>query len=196
MLDGKRNGNGGSSDSGLTMGKLLGILKGGVDGANQEKAPPSARPSRPPLARDATGQNVPDFFEAVEFRLSQERYGVKYSLVKEIVPFKQVALVSKDQYGFPDTISLHGDRMPVLDTKKLLGIVQKNFTDQARAIIVHADKRRLCIVADSVQGISRVGARQLLAPPHTLSPSVAEKIIGVTPEKVIILDIEKILSPA
>jgi purine-binding chemotaxis protein CheW len=86
----------------------------------------------------------------VVFALDDRRFGLPLSYVERIIaspPLTGVPLSSKEVRGVFD---LRGDVLPVLDTRALLNLPEK---DPHVLLVVHSGARRLALTADRVDSI-------------------------------------------
>lgn len=132
--------------------------------------------------------------ELLEFRLARERYALESRHVQEVHPLRELTQLP----GTPDfllgIVNLRSRILPVLDLKKFFGLPEQGLTDLHRIILVRGNGLELGLLADVVVGVRSVPAQALQSSLPTLSGIRAEYLKGVTDERLVVLDLERILA--
>ena len=135
-----------------------------------------------------------NFMDMVVFRLSQETYGLESAFVREVYPLKDITELPCTPSFVLGIINVRGKILSVIDLKKFFKLPEKGLGDLNKIIIISNATMEFGILADSILGTRRI-------PHDTIQPSLptvtgigAEYLKGVTSERVIVLDGEKILS--
>jgi purine-binding chemotaxis protein CheW len=81
-----------------------------------------------------------------------------------------------------------------VDLKKFFELPEKGLTDLNKAIVVAAAGMELGILADAVTGFRRIPLRGLQPSLPTLTEIRAEYLKGISGDRLVLLDGEKILS--
>jgi purine-binding chemotaxis protein CheW len=135
-----------------------------------------------------------EIISIVEFSLSYEKYGIETLYIREVCPFKDLTTIP----GTPDFVSgiinVRGKIISVMDIKKFFGLPEKGLTDLNKVIIVYNSKMEVGIMADSIIDVRSIVPEDLQRPMPTLTGISADYIRGITSERLIVLDIEKILN--
>jgi purine-binding chemotaxis protein CheW len=82
----------------------------------------------------------------------------------------------------------------VVDLKRFFDLPNNALTDLNRVIVVRKDGMELGILADTIHGVRRIPQRELQPSLPTLTGIRAEYLKGVTAERLIVLDANKLLS--
>lgn len=141
-----------------------------------------------PVATQATS------IEVLEFRLAQERYAIESRCIQEVHPLKELTPVPCTPPFLVGIVNVRGRILPVLDLKKFLDLPSKGLTDSHCIILVRHNDCEVGILADVILGVRSIPVDDLQPSLPTLSGVRSECIRGVTPEPVIVLDIERIPS--
>ncbi len=153
----------------------------------RERAQALARPPAQPEAADAR-------VEVVEFLLAYERYAVESSYVREVYPLDHLTPLPCTPAFVLGIVNLRGAMLSVIDIKKFFDLPEKGLTDLNKVIVLESGGMHFGILADAIAGVRRlpVGAIQPTLP--TLTGIREEYLKGVTPERTVILDAEKLLT--
>ena len=84
--------------------------------------------------------------------------------------------------------------MPVLDLRKFFELPEAGLTDLHRIILVRGHDVELGVLADVVTDVRSVAAESLQPSLPTLTGIRAHYLMGVTDERVVVLDFDRILS--
>lgn len=133
-------------------------------------------------------------FHVIEFSLSNEKYAIETSYVKEVLPVKDLMPIPFTPDFVLGVINIRGQIFSVLDLKKVLGVPEREEAKNDKVIIVSNNEMEFGIIADKIDGVSFVKYNSLQTSLSTLSNIQNEYLMGVTKERLIVLDIEKILS--
>jgi purine-binding chemotaxis protein CheW len=146
------------------------------------------------LARPAKDSADADSLELLAFRLASERYAIETRHVVEVHPLRDLTPLP----GTPDfvrgIVNLRGRILPVFDLKKFFGLPEEGVTDLHRIIVVRGRDLELGLLADMVVNVVRLPRAALQAHLPTLSGIGADYIMGVSGERVIVLDLDRVLA--
>ena len=133
-------------------------------------------------------------FEVVEFSLASETYAFEAAFVREVYPLKDYTPVP----GLPPfvlgIVNVRGQIMSIIDLKKFFDLPEKGFGQLNKLIILRGEQMELGIVADDILGARSIDLEALQSAPSTVSGIGAQYLRGVTAERVIILDADKLLN--
>ncbi len=135
-----------------------------------------------------------DGIDVVEFTLAHERYAFVSKYVREVFPFTEFTPVPCTPAFVLGIINVHGQILSVLNVKKFFGIPEKGITNLNKAIILQSSDMEVGVLADSVAGMRNVPRRDLLPALPTLVGIGEEYLLGITKDRLIILDAEKLLA--
>ncbi len=146
------------------------------------------------LGRPSDGKTAQESLEVVEFLLADEKYGVESSYVREIYPLKELTPVPCTPPFVLGIINMRGQILSVIDIKKFFDLPEKGLTDLNKVIIIHNESMEFGILADAVVDVRATPKEEIQPPLPTLTGIREEYLIGITRERVIILDAEKLLT--
>jgi len=133
------------------------------------------------------------FLEIIEFCLAYETYGIEAMVVREIHPLRALTPLP----GVPSFVlgitNVRGQIFSVVDLKKFFNLPDNGLGELNKMIIIRNSRMEFGILADAILGTRSVPLGAIQAPPATVTGIGAEYIRGVTGERTIILDAEKIL---
>lgn len=132
--------------------------------------------------------------ELVEFTLAYEKYGIESEFVREVYPLKEFTPVPCTPSFIFGITNVRGQLISVMDVKEFFGLPSKGLTDLNRTIIVQTPKMEVGILADVITGVRLVPLNDIQPTLPTLTDRRSEYLRGVTQDRLVILDIQKILS--
>ncbi|MBN2030900.1 chemotaxis protein CheW [bacterium] len=137
--------------------------------------------------------NDAEYFEVVEFILSFEKYAIESLFVSEVTPLKDFTPLPCTPSFVLGITNIRGKIVSVIDIKKFFNLPEKGLTNLNRVIVVETPEMELGILADSIIGVRLISRNDIQPSLPTLTDIGSEFIRGVTEDRMIILDIEKIL---
>ena len=135
-----------------------------------------------------------EYLEIIEFQLASETYGVELRHAGEVSLLKELTPVPCTPAFVLGIINVHGRVLSVVDLKRFFDLPNNALTDLNRVIVVRKDGMELGILADTIHGVRRIPQRELQPSLPTLTGIRAEYLKGVTAERLIVLDANKLLS--
>ena len=132
--------------------------------------------------------------ELLEFHLAQERYAVETRYVREVHPLKDLTPLPCTPRFVLGIVNVRGRILPVLDFKKFFGLPEKGLTDLHRVILVGANNLELGLLADVVVGVRSIPVDSLQPSLATLTGVRSDYLKGVTAERLVVLDLARILA--
>ena len=159
------------------------------DGAQilRDRARALARP--PELAPAAA-----TLLDVLEFRLAQERYALETRYVREVCPLKDLTPLPCTPPFVLGIVNVRGRIVPVLDLKKLFDLPEQGLTDLHRIILVEEHEVEFGLLADATVGVRSIPADTLQPSLPTLTGIRSEYLKGVTAERLVVLDVGRILA--
>ena len=146
------------------------------------------------LAREPRNNEVvEECLEIVEFLLAQERYGIETRHIREVYPLKELTPLPSTPPFVLGVVNARGRIVPVVDIKTIFGLPDRGLTDLNKLIIVRVNGMELGLLADTIVGVQRVPLRDIQPSLPTLSGIRADYLKGVTKERLVIIDAEKVL---
>lgn len=132
--------------------------------------------------------------EIVQFILSYERYGIESSFIKEVYSMKDFTPVPCTPNFVKGITNLRGEIISVVDIKKFFNLPDKGLTDLNRLIIIYSNETKMGILADRILGVRMVPEDEIKSNLITLKDKRSDYLRGITSDRLIILDINRILS--
>ena len=132
--------------------------------------------------------------DVLEFRLAQERYALETRYVREVCPLKDLTPIPCTPPFVLGIVNVRGRILPVLDLKKLFDLPEQGLTDLHRIILVEAHEVEFGLLADATVGVRSIPADTLQPSLPTLTGIRSEYLKGVTAERLVVLDVGRILA--
>jgi purine-binding chemotaxis protein CheW len=132
--------------------------------------------------------------EILEFLLAYEKYGVETRHIREVFPMKELTPVPCTPPFVLGIINVRGQIISVIDIKRLFDLPEKGLTDLNKVIILRDKEMEFGILADVILGVVTVPLGHLQPGLPTLTGIREEYIKGITADRLVILDAEKLLS--
>jgi purine-binding chemotaxis protein CheW len=132
--------------------------------------------------------------EVLEFRLARERYAVETRYVREVVALKNLTPLPGTPPFVLGIVNVRGQILPVLDLKKLFDLAEQGLTDLHCIILVRGHGLEFGLLADVIVGVLSIPQASLQPSLPTLTGIRAEYLKGVTAERLVVLDLERILA--
>jgi purine-binding chemotaxis protein CheW len=129
-----------------------------------------------------------DVLEAVEFTLSGERYALGVEHISESLPLREFTRVPGTPSFVVGIVNVRGQIISLIDLRTLLEVPDSGLSDQNRIIVLRSREMEFGILADRITGSVVLPRAALQPPPQTLSEINRDVIIGVTPDRLIVLD--------
>jgi purine-binding chemotaxis protein CheW len=147
------------------------------------------------LAREPDMANqLESYIEVIEFHLAYERYGIESTYIREVCPLKELIPLPYTPSFVLGIVNMRGEIISVIDLKKFFDLPEIALTDMNKIIIVYSTEMSFGILADNVLGVYSISQNELQPSLPTLTGIRAEYLKGVTSERLIVLDMARILS--
>jgi purine-binding chemotaxis protein CheW len=153
----------------------------------QERAQTLAREAVPAETADAS-------IEVIEFLLAHERYAVASEYVREVYPLEDITPLPCTPAFVLGIVNLRGEILSVIDIKKFFDLPEKGLTNLNKVIVLESADMVFGIVADAISGVRRIQRADIQPSLPTLTGIREDYLQGVTAERVVILDAEKLLN--
>lgn len=148
--------------------------------------------AREPVQAEAANERL----EVVEFLLAYEHYAVESRYVREVYPLENLTPLPCTPAFVLGMINLRGEILSVIDIKKFFDLPEKGLTDLNKVIVLRSENMLFGILADAITGVRRVPIADLQSSLPTLTGIREVYLRGITPDRTVILDAEKLLSDA
>ena len=132
--------------------------------------------------------------DVLEFRLAQERYALETRYVSEVCPLKDVTPLPRTPPFLLGIVNVRGRILPVLDLKKFFDLPEQGLTDLHRIILVEGHELEFGLLADATVGVRSIPSDTLQPSLPTLTGIRSEYLKGVTAERLVVLDVGRILA--
>jgi len=132
--------------------------------------------------------------EVIEFGLARERYALETSYVREVYPFRELTPLPCTPPFVLGIVNVRGRILSVIDIRKFFDLPETGITDLHKIIIVHTDETEAGILADVVLGVQAIPRTELQPSLPTLTGIREQYLKGVTADRLLVLDVGKILS--
>lgn len=147
------------------------------------------------LAREAVPAEAADAgIEVIEFLLAHERYAVASEYVREVYPLEDITPLPCTPAFVLGIVNVRGEIISVIDIKKFFDLPEKGLTDLNKVIVLESGDMVFGIVADVISGVRRIPRAGIQPSLPTLTGIREDYLLGVTAERVVILDAEKLLN--
>ena len=147
------------------------------------------------LAREPEAEEMArSRLEVVEFLLAYETYAIGSAHVREVYPLTHLTPVPCAPPFVLGMTSVRGQILSIVDLKKFFELPEETLTELNKIIIVRDESVEFGILADDVLGVRSIPLDELEPSLPTLTGIRAAYLKGVTPERVVVLDVDKILS--
>ena len=134
------------------------------------------------------------YLEVLAFLLAHETYAIETVFIREVYPLTELTpLPCTPDYIF-GIINIRGQILTIIDMKKFFDLPEKGITNLNRVIVVRNEDMELGILADEIIGIKSIFGDDIKPPPATITGIGAEYLKGVTEDRLIVLDADKVLS--
>ena len=135
-----------------------------------------------------------DYIEVVEFVLAYEKYAVETRHVREIYPLEHLTPLPCTPPFVLGIVNVRGEILSVIDLKKFFDLPGKGLTDLNKVIVLKSENMQFGILADAVVGARRIRVADVQPSLPTLTGVREAYLKGVTPERTVVLDAEKLLA--
>lgn len=146
--------------------------------------------ARPPQRAEAADSSL----EVLEFRLARESYALETRHVREVYPLKNITPLPCTPPFMLGIVNVRGRITPVIDIKKFFDLPDKGLTDLHRIVLVRSGDLELGLLADVIVGVRKIRLDSLQATLATLTGIRAEYLKGVTAQRLVVLDLERMLA--
>lgn len=147
------------------------------------------------LASEAkTKQHEETMLDVLTFRLAYEVYGVENQYVMESFHLRNFTSLP----GSPDyllgIVNFRGQIISITDLKKFFDLPDAGLSELNKVIILRNDNMEFGILADEITGIRKINKSELKDELPTLTEIRKDYLLGITKERLIVLDGDKILN--
>ena len=130
----------------------------------------------------------------VEFGLAGERYAVESRYVREVLPFRKLALIPCTPSFVLGVIDVRGEILSVIDLGVFFELPRAAATPGAKIIVLESTEMELGIAADVVAGARSIPLEEVSEAPPTLTGVREAYLRGLAEEDLVILDAARLLA--
>jgi purine-binding chemotaxis protein CheW len=134
-----------------------------------------------------------EFLEIIDFRLGSETYGIEAAFVRDVLPLKDYTALPGAPSFVLGVINARGEIISVVDLKKFFNLPEKGLGQLNKVVILRNAHMEFGVLADDILGAHPIAIDTIQAAPSTVTGIGASYLRGVTADRVIIIDAEKIL---
>lgn len=136
--------------------------------------------------------------ELVVFRVDEEEFALRLSNIKEIIRIPSLTKVPNAPQYITGLCSLRGDLLPVIDSRRLFGLPDKEFSESSRIIVADIHGKKVGLVSDRVSEVISTEEAAVKNPPASIRGTDGGVISGILilndgKRVVMILNTEKII---
>lgn len=140
------------------------------------------------------GQAEEERIEVVEFLLSDERYAIESAYIGEVYPLKDLTPLPCTPAFVLGIVNMRGKILSVIDLRSFFDLPNRGLSDLNKVIVLQDGTMEFGVLADAIIAPRRIPRRVLLPSLPTLTEIRAEYLMGVTADRLVLLDGGKILS--
>jgi purine-binding chemotaxis protein CheW len=145
------------------------------------------------LARVPVAPRSGERIELLEFALDNERYAFRSSQVHDVQPLRELTPLPCTPAFIRGLVNIHGRLVAVIDLKRFFGLPERGITDLHRVLLLRKGDVEIGLLSDTVEGVRAIDRDEIQPPLMTLEGIAAKYIVGVTPERLVVLDADAIL---
>ncbi|MBA2658898.1 MAG: chemotaxis protein CheW [Nitrosospira sp.] len=142
-----------------------------------------------PLWEEAANEDL----EVLEFTLAYERYAIESHFVRQVASLENLTPLPCTPAFVLGIANLRGAIYPVIDLRKFFELPEKGLTSFNKIIVLQSEKILFSILADTVIGVRHILKKNIQPSLPTLTGVRRSYLAGITPERLIVLDAEKLL---
>ena len=148
------------------------------------------------LARPAASEPTQDSIEVLEFRLGGETWAIEPRHVREVHPLENLAPLPCVPAFVLGIVNLRGEVLSVIDMRRLFELPERGLGELDYIVVLRSPSMSFAILAHEVVGTRRLPCSTLQASLPTLGGVRTEYLLGVTGERTVVLDGERLLADA
>jgi len=136
--------------------------------------------------------------EIVVFRVGEEEFALKISNIKEIIRVPAMINIPNKPNYIVGLCNLRDALMPVIDSRKLFGMGEKEFDENSRIVVADIHGKKVGLVSDKVSEVINVDEADIKEPPGSIKENDEGMISSILilnngKRVVMLLDAEKII---
>lgn len=146
------------------------------------------------LAKDLKSENQNENeIEALVFKLAQERYAIETKYINEVYPLKDYTPLPGVPAYIYGLTNVRRKILSILDLKPLFGLPSTGEKEK-KIVILEGFDMEFALLIDGVEDVLRINPSHLQTSLPTLTGVRQEFLLGITSERIVILDGKKLLT--
>lgn len=146
------------------------------------------------LAYEPKSEAEEEQIEIVEFLLANERYAIESSCIGEVYPLKDLTPLPCTPAFVLGAVNIRGTILSVLDLRRFFDLPDKGLSDLNKVIVLRNNTMEFGVLADAILTARKILINTLQPSLPTLTDIRAEYLLGVTEDRLVVLDGRKILA--
>ena len=134
------------------------------------------------------------YVDVLEFLLAHERYAIELAHIQEVCPLTELTPIPGTPSFVLGIINVRSRILSIIDLKKFFDLPEQGITNLNKVIILGSAEMEFGILADSIIGARSILVKSIQESLPTLTGIRSDFLKGVTGDRVVVLDGEKILS--
>jgi purine-binding chemotaxis protein CheW len=145
------------------------------------------------LAQRPEDETAGAAIEVVTLLLAYETYAIETSYVREVYPLKDLTPLPCTPSFVAGIVNVRGQVMSVIDLKKLFELPAKGITDLNKVVIISDGDMEFGILADAILDVRNIPLQEIQSGLPTLTGVRESYLKGITADRLVVLDAEKLL---
>lgn len=147
------------------------------------------------LAREPVKtQDAAEYIDIVMFLLAHEKYAIESDCVREVYPLENLTPLPCTPAFVLGIISVRGEIISVIDIRKFFELPERGLTDLNKVMVIQSRGMIFGILTDAILGVGRLSLADIQPSLPTLTGIREKYLRGVTPQRMVVLDAEKLLT--
>jgi purine-binding chemotaxis protein CheW len=130
--------------------------------------------------------------EVVEFVLAHERYAIESRFISEVAVLESLTPLPCVPAFVLGIVNLRGEMLSVIDLKRFFELPDRGLGDLNKIIVLRSGETLFSVLADAIVGVRRIMLADIHPSLPTLTGIRKEYLKGITAERLIVLDAEKL----
>ena len=119
-----------------------------------------------------------ELIQLVSFTLEKEEYGVEVLKVREIIRMPAITHMPNSPHYVEGIINLRGKVIPIVSLRKRFGMMEAEYSNQTRIMVMDLDGELMGFIVDSVSEVIRIDGSEVQPPPAVSSGGVDQECIA------------------
>lgn len=146
--------------------------------------------ARPPPAKPATRGAM----EVIEFVLAREHYAIETAFVREVYPLHHLTPLPCTPPFVTGIVNMRGQILAIIDLKKFFDLPEQGISDHNKLVVLRNAEMEFGVLADAIIGVRILEGGSLEPTLPTLTGRRADYLKGVTAERLVVLDAQKLMA--